>query len=149
MIVKYFLAMFNNETWGEFLENDSSVYGTTLHKEKQMEKTSPGDFFICYVTKSSRIVGLLEIMSIPHLDDVHIWKSDIYPVRVKVRPIYTLKTENGVPISELKDGLTHFNGSGSRSSWQGFFRTSLNRFNPTDAKIIIEKLKQASNKQLF
>lgn len=142
---KYYLALFNETTWKEFLENNSSVYGTTLNQQKRMEKTETGDFLICYVTKLSRFVGLLEITSIPYLDDFLIWKNDIYPVRVKVRPVYILNVENGISVSELKEKLNIFNNSESPNYWKGFFRTSLNEFKEHDAKIITEKLKKASD----
>jgi predicted RNA-binding protein len=141
---KYYLALFNEETWNEFLEKGSSVYGTNLNKQKRMEKTNPGDFLICYVTKLARFVGLLEITSKAYLDEHRIWKNDIYPVRVNVQPIYTLEATNGIPVSELKEELEMFINLKNPKSWSGFFISSLNTFREHDAKIIVDKLKAAS-----
>jgi len=143
---KYYLALFTKETWSEFVENGSSVYGTNLNKQRRMENTNPGDFLICYVTRLSHLVGLLEITSKAYLDDHLIWKNDTYPVRVNVCPIYSLNAENGIPFLELKDKLEKFENLKNPKAWCGFFHNSLNTFQEHDAKIIINKLKTASNK---
>ncbi len=142
---KYYLALFNEDTWNEFLGNGSLVYGTNLKKQKRMDATNPGDFLICYVTKLSRFVGLLEITSKAYLDESHIWKNDVYPVRVNVRPVYILEATNGVPVSELKDKLPMFRKLKNPKNWFFYFRSSLSTFQEPDAKLIIDKLKVASN----
>lgn len=141
---KYYLALFNYNTWNEFLEMGSSVYGTTLNKQKRMEVVEPGDFLLCYITKLSRFVGLLEITSKAYLDDHNIWEEDIYPVRVNVQPIYILDAVCGVPISELKEELSIFANLKNPKAWSGFFITSLNVFQEHDAKRIIWKLQERS-----
>lgn len=141
---KYYLALFNEETWNEFLDNGSSIYGTNLNKQRRMETINVGDFLICYVTKLSRFVGLLKINSKAYLDNSRIWKNDIYPVRTSVHPIYVLKVDNGIPISELKEDLEIFTNLKNSKGWGGFFINSLNTFKEHDAEIIINKLKTAS-----
>lgn len=141
---KHYLALFSEETWNEFLETDCLVYGTTLNKQVRMRVVNQGDYLICYVTKLSLFVGLLEITSSPYIDDHRIWKNDIYPVRVKVLPIYTLNVKNGVPVLELKEELSMFKRLRNPRAWSGFFLNSLNTFHEHDAKLIIDKLKTAS-----
>ena len=141
---KYYLALFNEETWNEFLDMGSSIYGTTLNKQKRMETINAGDFLICYVTKIARFVGLLDITSKAYLDDHRIWKNDIYPVRVNVQPVYILEATNGIPISELKEELEIFINLKNPKNWSGFFISSLNTFQEHDAKIIVNKLRTAS-----
>jgi len=145
MEVKYYIALFNEETWNEFLEKGSSVYGTTLSKRRNIEKIIPGDFLVCYVTKLSRFVGLLEISSKAYVDDSHVWESNIYPSRINVHPVYILKVINGIPISELKEDLPSCKNFRTSQSWRGIVRTSLTTIREEDAKIIIDKLKKASN----
>jgi predicted RNA-binding protein len=140
---KYYLALFSWETWDEFLDKGSSVYGTNLNKQSRMEMINCGDFLICYVTKLSCFVGLLEVTSKAYLDDQRIWRNDIYPVRVNVHPVYILEAVNGIPISELKEELEMFTNLRNPKNWSGFFINSLNTFKEHDAKIIVEKLKAA------
>lgn len=140
---KYYLALFNEETWNEFLDKGSSIYGTNLNKQTRMEKINAGDFLICYVTKLSRFVGLLEVTSKAYLDDHRIWKNDIYPVRVNVHPVYILEAVNGIPISELKEELEMFINLKNPKGWGGFFINSLNTFKERDANLIVDKLKTA------
>lgn len=142
---KYYLALFNEETWNEFLENGLSAYGTNLNKQVRMQRINIDDFLICYVTKLSRFVGLLKVTSKPYINNTIIWKNEVYPVRVDVHPEYILKHTEGVTLSGLKDELTIFNNLKNPNSWKIFFRNSLNTFQEHDAKIIIEKLKEASN----
>lgn len=141
---KYYLALFNEETWNEFLDNGSSIYGTNLNKQRRMEMINVGDFLICYVTKLSRFVGLLKINSKAYLDNSRIWKNDIYPVRTTVHPIYILEVDTGIPISELKEELEIFTNLKNPKGWGGFFINSLNTFKEHDAEIIINKLRTAS-----
>lgn len=141
---KYYLAVFNEETWEEFLKNGSSVYGTTLNKQRRMEATNPSDFLICYVTKLSCFVGLLEITSKAYLENRIIWKNGIYPVRVDVHPVYVLKAENGIPVLELKDELAMFDNIKNPKHWGVFFLNSLIGFQENDAKLIVDKLKESS-----
>jgi len=143
---KYYLALFNSETWNEFLENGSSVYGTNLNKKKRMEKIAIGDFLICYVSKLSCFVGLLEVTSKTYLDDHRIWKNDIYQVRIDVRPVYILETKSGIPVLDLREKLEMFKKLKSKKVWSFFFMNNLNTFQEDDAKIIINKLKEKSNK---
>lgn len=138
---KYYLALFNETTWNEFLEKGSSVYGTNLNKQKRMEATTPGDFLICYVTKLSCFVGLLEITSKAYLDEQRIWENDIYPIRVNVHPIYSLKVENGIQISKMKEELSIFDNLKNQKAWGILFQNSLNTIQKHDAELIIDKLK--------
>lgn len=142
---RYFLALFSDETWNEFLDCKYSIYGTTLKKQRRMEATNPGDFLICYVTKLSRFVGLLEITSKAYIDNNRIWKNDIYPVRVNVHPTYILKAADGIPISKLKEELEIFSNLKNPNAWTTKFRSSLSEFQEHDAKKIIAKLKEAIN----
>ncbi len=141
---KYYIALFNEETWIEFLEKGSLVYGTTSKEQKRMEATNPGDLLICYVAKLSCFVGLLEITSKAYLDDHPIWKNDIYPVRVNVLPIYSLKAINGVPVLGLKEKLSMFGKLKDPRNWGIIFRRSLTELQKHDAKLIIEELREAS-----
>ena len=142
---KYFLALFNEETWNEFLNGGASVYGVNINNQTRMEKTNPGDFLICYITKLSRFVGLLEITSKAYLDERHIWKNDIYPSRVNVHLVYNLEVAKGIPISNLKTELIMFRTLKNPKIWSGFFICPLNHFEEHDAKIIVDKLKEAYN----
>jgi predicted RNA-binding protein len=146
MTENYYLALFNEETWDEFLKKNLTVYGTTIRKQKRMEKVEPGDFLICYVTKLSRFVGLLEVTSKAYFDKSRLWKSATYPVRVNVRSVYVLDSNNGIPFVDLKDHLTMFKNLKNPNYWRCCFQSSLSTFQEHDAKIIIEKLKDVYNK---
>ena len=127
--------------WSVSLKNGASVYGTTINKQKRMEKINPGDFLICYMTKLSRFVGLLEVTSKSFLDDSPIWKENAFPVRVNVRLIQKLESRKGILVPEIRNELSIFDHLKNPEVWNGFFLNSLNSFPEKDAQIIIKKLR--------
>jgi len=48
--MKYYLALFNSNTWQEFLDAGGEIYGTTKNKENRAKKLKPGDKVLCYIS---------------------------------------------------------------------------------------------------
>ena len=46
-----------------------------------VQKMKPGDYLLCYLTRVSRWVGLLEVVGEPFFDEEPIWSSEAYPSR--------------------------------------------------------------------
>ena len=65
------------------------------------------------------LVGLLEVTSEPVYDEAPIWKSDVVPSRVGVRVVLALPPEQGVPVLDMRDELTVFQGLDNPNRWQG------------------------------
>lgn len=143
MARKYWIDLFNGSTWKEFLEHGGTISGYSETYQKQAAKVKPGDYFICYATVVSRLIGVLEVISGPFTDDSVIWKDAVYPVRFKVKVLYDLKPEHSIPIKELREKLTIFDNLKSPSSWSGIFRRSLNQFKEEDGKAIVDAIKGA------
>jgi hypothetical protein len=74
----YWPDLFTVETWKEFLDHGGDVTGFREKRWKTVQKIKHGDYLLCYLTGTSRWVGLLEVTSEPVYDETPIWKSDVF-----------------------------------------------------------------------
>ncbi len=141
---KYWLDLFTGKTWEEFLKDGAKVSGFREGRKKAAEKIQLGDYLICYVIGISRLIGVLEVESEHYFDDKNrIWEDTIFPIRFKVKPIYTLDAKNAVPIDHIYDNLQSFKILNSRKAWGGFVRGSPREFDPNDAQVILQFIEAA------
>lgn len=141
---KYWLDLFTGKTWEEFLKNGANVSGFREGRKKVAEKIQIGDYLICYVIGISRLIGVLQTESEYYFDDKNrIWEDASFPIRFRVKPIYTLDAKNAVPIELLMDNLSLFRTLNSRKAWGGFVRGSPREFDPHDAQVIIQFIEDA------
>ena len=143
MAIGYWSDVFTGKTWEEFLKNGANVSGFRESSDNIAKKIRPGDYFICYLTGLSRFVGVLEVLSDSYFDETPIWEDQIFPVRFKVRVVYKLNAKTAVPIHDLNDRLSIFRKLKTPARWSGFFRRSPTKFNPRDAEVIVEAIKDA------
>src|SRR6267154_751901 len=115
----YWLDLFTEATWQEFLDAGAEVSGCRESRWKSAQQIKSGDYLICYLTRLSRLVGILEVASEAFKDYTPLWKNDIFPCRVKVRAITSLTPETGVPIIHLRDQLSIFEHLESPFAWTG------------------------------
>src|SRR5918912_2597508 len=98
----YYLDLFSPETYEAFSRSDRSVSGFRVSQESLARKLTPGDKLVCYVTKLSRWVGVLEVVSPCFRDSTPIFFADNDPfeVRFRVRPVVWLPMSKAYPIHE-------------------------------------------------
>lgn len=141
--MKYYVDLFSPETYEAFTKSDRNVSGFRARQKKAASRILVGDRFICYMTKLSRWIGVLEVTSKCYEDDKPIFypENDPFVIRFKVKPIAWLKKENAVPIKEDKvwSNLS-FTRELEKSShtWTGQVRGSLNRVHPKDGQFLEE-----------
>ncbi len=137
----YYLNLFSPETYQAFSSSDRSISGFRKTQEASAERVKPGDRLICYMTKLSRWVGLLEVQSSPFVDSAPIFyeEDDPFVVRFNVEPLAWLEKEKSIPIHEdsvwstLSFTKEHEKNT---SSWTGKLRSSLNRIDNVDGKFL-------------
>ena len=139
----YWLDLFTGTTWNEFMEAGASVSGFRDRRRKIVQSIKKGDFLLCYLTGISRFIGLLEVLSDPYRDETKIWKDEIYPCRIRVKPVVMLTPETAVPIHDLKEQLSIFTDLKSPNAWTGHLRGSPVRWKTADALAIIKALEEA------
>ena len=131
MAKKYWLALFTGTTWEEFLEYGAKTMGFKETKKKSVQKISPGDYLICYVSGISRFIGVLEVSSKPYFDETKIWKMATFPQRVDVKLLHKLEPNASIPVIDLKDELSLFKNLKNPKLWAGFFLSAPRQLYPS------------------
>jgi len=112
----------------------------------------PGDKLICYVTKISRWVGVLEVTSNYYVDTTPFFHAvdDPFIIRFKVDPKAWLPLDHAIPIHApiSWDNLSFTKGNGH--GWTSMVRGSLRKLEDKDG-LFLENLilKQANTPQLY
>lgn len=135
----YWVQVFTVETWEEFLQAGATTTGFSDSRWGWVKKLKPGDFLLCYLTRVSRWVGVLEVVSEPYLDVTNrIWKTNSYPCRVDVRITKALDIDQAIPIRQLADRLSIFQGS----NWSLWLMASPKRWKDSDAVAVIDAIQE-------
>ncbi len=139
--MKYYLNLFSPETYESFSHSDQSVSGFRERQRIAAARIDRGDRLICYVTRLSRWVGILEVLTEPFEDStpVFVLENDPFKIRFRVRKIAWLELDKAIPIYEdhIWNNLTFTkNQSQGSSTWTGKIRSSLNQFDDADAALL-------------
>lgn len=137
----YFVNLFSPETYEAFTKSGKQISGFRLRQLNAANRVKVGDKLICYMTKLSRWVGVLEVTSKYFQDSSPIFypADDPFVIRFKVEPIAWLPKEKALPIrdSEIWDTLSFTKGYDINSSfWTGKLRNSLNPLDEKDGKFL-------------
>jgi hypothetical protein len=139
----YWLDLFTFKTWNEFLHAGGTVSGFSQGRWSTVQKMKPGDLLLCYLTGVSRFVGVLEVTGSPFQDESPIWSDSTFPSRVPVRVVHQLEAETAVPVLELRNQLSVFQGLNNPNFWSGAFRGSPAKWKPQDGKFVTEAVADA------
>lgn len=149
--MSHFLDLFSPETAAKFASSDRTVSGFRVRHRKATQRVQRGDIFICYLTKLSRWIGLLEVTGAVYEDATPRFAEDADPfvLRFAVNPIVWLSPHDGIPIHEkalwetLSFTRKHEQGS---STWTGAVRSSLVRLQNDDALLLDRMLRDQASK---
>jgi predicted RNA-binding protein len=140
----YYVNLFSPDTYEAFSESGRSISGFRKSQRKVASRVEIGDKLICYMTKLSRWIGVLEVESECFEDDTPIFypEDDPFVIRFRVEPLAWLDKQSAIPIhedrvwKELSFTRQHEKGT---SSWTSKIRRSLNRLSEEDGEFL-EKL---------
>jgi predicted RNA-binding protein len=141
----YWLDLFTGTTWDEFQAAGGDVSGFREPRWRIVRQINPGDYLLCYMTGISRWIGVLEVVSEPFRESVPIWNDEIFPCRVRVRPIVTLTPETAVPVIELRDQLSAFHNLTNPHAWTSHFRGSPTRWKSSDGEAVVAAVRDAKD----
>lgn len=98
----YYAAIFSPETYRMFSDSSRSVTGVAQNRREQASRLRPGDKLICYITRISRWIGVLEINSACFIDTTPLFapENDPYCIRFQVKESVWLKPQQAVPMTE-------------------------------------------------
>ncbi len=139
----YWLDLFSVKTWQEFIDAGANVTGFREKRWATLRKVKQGDYFLCYLTGVSRLIGVLEAVSKPYQDTRPIWKDEAFPCRVEVKVIVLLTPETAVPVIDLRDELTIFRNMKSPFAWTGHVRGSPQQWKTSDGEAILRAITDA------
>ena len=139
--MSYYTNLFSPETYQAFSESDLGVTGFRTTQQAHAKKVNQGDRFVCYMTKLSRWIGILEVTGECYIDESPTFyeEDDPFVVRFPVQPKVWLPREKCIPIHEqsIWDNLSFTRGNDTNSSkWTGVVRRSLNRMVDEDGKFL-------------
>ena len=137
----YYLDLFSPETYDAFGRSDRTISGFRPRQRNTAARIQPGDKLICYMTKLSRWMGVLEILEGPFIDKAPIFypKDDPFVVRFRVRALVWLPVEKGIPIHEehVWERLSFTKGQDKgTSTWTGKIRSSLAQLSERDGAFL-------------
>ena len=137
----YYISLFSPETYRAFTASEQNVAGFREHQQGTASLIRPGDKLICYMTKLSRWVGVLEVVSSCFVDNTPIFlpASDPFRMRFRVVRRVWLPPEYAVPIREeiCWKQLSFTRGLPPNSSaWTNMFRRSLRQLKEEDGSCL-------------
>lgn len=143
----YYTDLFSPDTYEAFTQSDQSISGFRPRQKNAASKIKPGDKLVCYVTKISRWVGILEVTSECFESDTPLFYSedDPFVIRFRVKPLVWLPKEKAVPIHENRvwEALSFTQSHEKNSShWTGKMRNSLNLLSMEDGQFLEELLER-------
>jgi hypothetical protein len=128
--MKYVVNVFSPETYPMFAASDRTVAGFRTSRRPAAERLNVGDLIVCYLTRVSRWVGLLEVVGELFEDSTPLFveQNDPFIVRIRVKPLVWLPPEQGVPIHDesVWNKLSFTKGHAHDTAlWTAPVRTSL------------------------
>lgn len=151
----YYINLFSPETYETFSKTDRTISGFRTRQRNVASKIKPGDKLVCYLTKLSRWIGVLEVESesFENSDPIFYGQNDPFVIRFKVKPVVWLPKEKAIPIrdSSVWDVLSFTKDIEKNSSvWTGKLRSSLNQLEDHDGQHLERLLiKQEHNDKTF
>ena len=137
---KDYVGLFTVESWREFKRHGGEVMGFTDKKVQAAARLQPGDRILCYLTKVSAFVGVMEVTGPSYLDLTPIWSDGLFPVRLPVRMVVEVSLFEAVPIRSLSGKLSFMRGAVSNNGWTIYVRSSPRLWNAKDATAVVKAL---------
>lgn len=107
----YWLDVFSPKSWEEFKKAGATISGFPERRWRGVQRIDAGDILVCYMARQHRWFAALEVTSKAFRDSAPIWTDDVYPVRLKVKPVVTVEPPSkGIPAKETLSKLKLFSG---------------------------------------
>ncbi|MDX1909821.1 MAG: hypothetical protein SF053_22480 [Bacteroidia bacterium] len=141
----YYIDLFSPDTYQAFTDSDKTVSGFREKKRGIAATIQPGDKLICYITKLSRWIGVLEVNSTYFVDDSPIFTpgADPFIIRFTVVPTVWLPLDKSIPVDEdISWHHLSFTQHLPKKSlaWTGMVRGSLRKLDDRDGRYLEEIL---------
>ena len=139
---RYFLGLFTARSWTEFKANGAQVMGFTEKKVAAAARLRPGDRLLCYLTKRSTFVAILEVTGPSYQDSKPIWSDGLFPVRLPVKVVSELSPLAGLPVHLLLGKLSFLPGPAMPNNWTVHVRSSPRPWRSEDGLAVVQALQE-------
>jgi hypothetical protein len=143
-----YVVLFTVESWREFKRHGGDVMGFTERKAAMAAKLRVGDRLLCYLSKVSAFVGILEVAGSSFHDSSPIWSDGLFPVRLPVRIATELSLAAAVPIRSLAGKLSFLRQGDRSAGWTIHVRSSPRRWSREDSGEVIRAIARKSKIQV-
>lgn len=140
---QYWTVVFTGRTWDEFIKAGGKSMGFREHRTDVVQRMRPGDRLLCYVSKVSRWIGILEVAGGLGRDKTRIFSDESFPLRVPVKVIEQLTRSNSIPVRELLPRFSWWNESLSPAQWGARLQTTPTQMNPVDGSMVELAIREA------
>lgn len=145
---RFFLALFTAKSWTEFKANGAKVMGFTEKKKTSAGRLKLGDKLLCYLTKRSTFVAVLEVTGPSYQDSSPIWSDGLFPVRLPVKVVAELSPLAGLPIHLLVGKLSFLPGPTMPNNWTVQVRSSPRPWKVDDGLAVSKALQERINRSV-
>lgn len=143
-----YVVLFTVESWREFKRHGGDVMGFTERKATMAARLRVGDRLLCYLSKVSAFVGILEVTGASFHDSSPIWSDGLFPVRLPVRIATELSLAAAVPIRSLAGKLSFLRQGDRSAGWTIHVRSSPRRWSSEDSAEVIRAITKKSKTQI-
>lgn len=137
---RYFLGLFTVESWREFKRHGGEVMGFNEKKTKTVARLLPGDHILCYLSKVSAFIGIMEVAGAQYNDATPIWSDGVFPIRLPVRIVIELPLMYAVPIHSFKGQLSFLPLAMTSTGWTIYVRSSPRPWTTPDGEAVAKML---------
>lgn len=141
----FYLGLFTVESWREFKRHGGQLMGFNHNKAKTVERLNPGDRILCYLTKVSNFVGVMQVAGRCFIDHKPVWTDGVFPVRLPVRILQELPLMQAVPIQSLKGKLSFLPKSTTSNGWTIYVRSSPRLWSTRDGKAVEKAIRDRAS----
>jgi hypothetical protein len=139
--MKYWMCIFNPETWQDFIAMPNKVCAFPDHKMRKFPAISINDRILCYIAKAQAWGGLLTVTG----ERYRVTDAN-YPNRVPVRPeVIIASPAHGVPMTKMEGKLSFFPAGGGGRDWAPHVRMSPRIMHVPDAEAIADALQLSAD----
>jgi hypothetical protein len=142
--LRYYIGLFSVDSWQQFRRAGAQVMGFREGKAKAASRLQLGDVILCYLTKVSAFIGVMEVTGPSYQDQTLIWSDGLFPVRLSVRILTEVPFSLAVPIHRLRGKLSFLSADASGTGWTIHVRSSPRAWNRLDGENVRQAVEQAS-----
>jgi hypothetical protein len=135
----YWLDLCTVETWEKFRQAGGKHAGFRDDRWETAQRINCGDYLLSYLIGVSSWIGQLEVTGEASRAQPPRWEGDAFPVRLPVKVRIALTPKTAVPIKEMKERLSIFQGLANPNAWTGKLRRPLTKWTQSDGQAVVAR----------